>query len=232
MSKNVMKCSESHNKRRNLMIIKNKKVFIAASIIAAISISVTGTLAFLTDTKEITNTITVGDVSIELTEPNYDASLYTALCPKQEIKKDPTVKNTGSAPAYIKIDVLIPTVPAGVRVVNSENSYALTKELFSYEINDGWTAYGEPEVINEENEDESKVYTRHSYVFDTPLKSTESTPALFDNVVLANITSGQTVCGETVDIPIIAYGIQSDGLTLDEAFSKYEQQAEVDKNTP
>ena len=81
------------------MIIKNKKVFIAASIIAAISISVTGTLAFLTDTKEITNTITVGDVSIELTEPNYDASLYTALCPKQAIKKDPTVKNTGSAPA-------------------------------------------------------------------------------------------------------------------------------------
>lgn len=200
-----------------------KKIIAAAAISAAVFSSVTGVLAYLTDSKEVTNTITIGSVAIELTEPSFKAEDYKAVCPNQKILKDPTVKNVGNSSAYIKLDVLVPTSKDGVKIVTPENTYGTTNELFTYEINEGWTQYGKSSIV----EVEDNTYTKHSYVYDEELEPNKSTPALFNCIKLVNITGGQDVCGKSVDIPVTAYGIQSDGIEKDEAFVKYDEQAAI-----
>lgn len=67
-----------------------KRVWILVAAVLLISAcAIGGSLAWLSDSKAVTNTFTTGDINITLQEPNYKdpAKIY----PGAEIKKDPTV---------------------------------------------------------------------------------------------------------------------------------------------
>ena len=93
---------------------KNKKLFVLVALFLAV-FAVGGTLAYLTDTTQTeTNTFTFGKVDIELTEPNYDATVAADIVPGQEVTKDPTIKVTSdSKNAFVFAKVTIPTGTAG-----------------------------------------------------------------------------------------------------------------------
>lgn len=72
---------------------QNKKFLIGILSVCLIAVmAIGGTLAFLTDTDEVTNTFTVGDLKIDLTEPNWDnENDGKNLVPGDTEVKDPTV---------------------------------------------------------------------------------------------------------------------------------------------
>ena len=78
-----------------------KKIFTLCLAVALTATAVVGgTLAYFTDTDEKTNTFTVGNVDIELTEPDWKEE-NAKLIPGREIAKDPTITvKPGSERAY------------------------------------------------------------------------------------------------------------------------------------
>ncbi|MBQ9099438.1 MAG: hypothetical protein IJY50_08445 [Clostridia bacterium] len=104
-----------------------KKILVVALVVCVLVLSIaSATMAYFTDTHSVTNTFTVGDVDITLTEaavmqdetngnivadPNADpvrvengidfGTAYGSLFPMQSICKDPTINNVGSEQAYI-----------------------------------------------------------------------------------------------------------------------------------
>lgn len=96
-----------------------KKLMTALALILVVAMSVAGTYAYLTSTKTVTNTFTVGSVGITLDEAKVDVNgtkdeSATArvtentykLMPGHEYLKDPTVHVTaGSEACYVFIEV-------------------------------------------------------------------------------------------------------------------------------
>lgn len=88
-----------------------KKKILTLGLVAALSATaaIGGTLAYFTDTADATNTFTVGNVAIELTEPGWDKVKKEKenenVYPGQILAKDPTVKNTGANPCFVRIGV-------------------------------------------------------------------------------------------------------------------------------
>lgn len=91
------------------MKVKKRILLTTASVVLLGAFAVGGMLAYLTDTDEVTNTFTVGNVLIDLTEPNYPGNDKTTdIVPNQEIKKDPKVTNTGKNDAIVFMKVTVP----------------------------------------------------------------------------------------------------------------------------
>jgi predicted ribosomally synthesized peptide with SipW-like signal peptide len=102
-----------------------KKILIVSLVVAVLATAIIGgTLAWFTDTEEATNVFTVGDVSIELREPHYNGTNFTGdaaitenlgialagdIMPGRVIPKDPTVKNVGTNPCYVRVKMYVPT---------------------------------------------------------------------------------------------------------------------------
>lgn len=79
---------------------------LAVSMMATLAVGMT--LAYFTDSKQTDNTFTVGNVKIELTEPAWESSgridggtVYAG----EPLAKDPTVKNVGANPCFVRIKV-------------------------------------------------------------------------------------------------------------------------------
>lgn len=100
-----------------------KKTLTIALIVLLIAIMVSGSLAYFTDTDDVTNTFTVGSVKIEIYEN--DKSTPDAVSPlgtlipitkvdnpsgdKSYMNKVVDVKNTGTNNAYIRTHIAVPT---------------------------------------------------------------------------------------------------------------------------
>ena len=87
-----------------------KKKIVSLSLVIALlaTLVIGGTLAYFTDTDDATNTFTVGNVEIDLTEPDWDASGATdapTVYPGEALAKDPTVENKGANPCFVRIKV-------------------------------------------------------------------------------------------------------------------------------
>lgn len=89
--------------------MSKRKILTLAMALSMIAILAVGaTIAYFTDTDTKTNTFTVGDVDITLTEPNWDAQGSVdapEVYPGEALAKDPTVKNVGSNPCFVRISV-------------------------------------------------------------------------------------------------------------------------------
>lgn len=88
----------------------NKKLTLIISAVALIgAITVGGTLAWFTSKGEVKNVVTMGDVKITLTEPEFSKNANNTIknvMPGQVITKDPTVTNTSTANgAYIRAKI-------------------------------------------------------------------------------------------------------------------------------
>lgn len=102
-----------------------KKIMTLCLCVCMLAIAIVGgTMAYFTDKDAQTNTFTVGDVKIDLTEvaavydkdgnelvgrtvQTEDGAVYSNLMPTNVIKKTPTVTNTGNNSAYVRVAVFV-----------------------------------------------------------------------------------------------------------------------------
>ncbi len=85
--------------------MRKNAIAIAVALTVILAVGLLSTLAYFTDKKEVTNTFTVGNLAIDLTEPVFVAD--SKLLPGTEIPKDPTVKLLeGSEDAYIFMQII------------------------------------------------------------------------------------------------------------------------------
>lgn len=174
-----------------------------------------GVLAFLSDADTKTNSTTVGKISIDLQEPNWVENSAIELTPNKEIPKDPQILNNGVNPAYVFLEVQVPYVNIVTSDKETGEKFSSTEtELWSYNINPGWTEIGSP------TKDINTNIVTHTYVYGTLDNCTElspgnTTPTLFDYVRFTNAVEDQGLEEEVKEIIINAYGIQTKNI-LDE----------------
>ena len=86
-----------------------KKILAMCLCVAMLAIAIAGaTLAYFTDKDAKTNTFTVGNVNIVLTEPKWDATGAAEAAdvyPGEPLAKDPTVTNDGANPCFVRVKV-------------------------------------------------------------------------------------------------------------------------------
>ena len=108
------------------MKARSKALLLALCAVLLVAVSVLGTMAYLTSkTQVITNTFTVGDINIELTETKPE-SKQAKIIPGVDIEKDPkvTVKKDSEA-CWLFVEV------------KEEGTFVANK--VKYSVADGWT---------------------------------------------------------------------------------------------
>lgn len=115
-----------------------KKVLTVALVMALIAIMVSGTLAYFTDSDEVTNTFTIGSVEIEIHENGalvegetltMPDMLIPVVGPNPEVttdnygQKQVTVENTGKNDAYVQVFVAVPKVLDDAGVLKLMKNY-------------------------------------------------------------------------------------------------------------
>ena len=169
-----------------------KKIIALALVLCLVAVAVVGgTLAYFTDEANAKNEFTVGNVDIDLTEPNWEetgkAEAEDAY-PGEPLAKDPTVTNTGKNPCFVRVSVsnLDQFGNAGMIIYRTDYvDNALSSEWTYY---DGYYYY---------HKDGNGV-----------LPAGETTDALFDQIV---IPVGVTNNAETQPIEVIAQAVQAQG---------------------
>lgn len=186
--------------------MKTKSAIIALMLVACLAVA--GVSAYFTDAAAATNTFTIGEVSLELTEPDW-VEPEIPVVPNQTVEKDPTIKNDGKNSEYVFLTVAVPYANVVVADADGTKKDAADTELFSYTVNSGWEEIGTAVKAN-------GVVT-HTYAYGsetelTALAVNGTTPALFDSVTFANVIEGQNLESTTQKIEIKAYGIQSENI--------------------
>lgn len=195
----------------------NKKKTIIAAIILLLVFTVGGLIAYFTDTESRTNTFTIGNVNISLSEPSWstvdsnDNGVPDAaenIVPGQTIPKNPTITNESNTnPAYVFMKVQVPCT--------TETS---PRELFTYTPNSGWselTTDTLPVACT------SGASATHVYYYGSnntlselgvSTSATATTSALFDGVTLLNNLQGNEGLTGQKSVIVTGYGIQTQGL--------------------
>lgn len=87
---------------------KKKIVSLCLAAVLVVMAIAGATMAYFNDTKTAENTFTVGNVKIDLTEPNWESSgkeEAKEVYPGEPLAKDPTVENVGENPCFVRIKV-------------------------------------------------------------------------------------------------------------------------------
>lgn len=194
--------------------MKKTLLTIAAALLLVFA-SVMGTMAYLTSTDTVTNTFTVGNVSIKLDEAkaNTDGTLVAnaerveantyKLIPGHTYNKDPMVTVLqGSESAYIKMIVVVTKSAEldaiGVDLLTTFKGYNSTN----------WLYMGNTEKT-----------TANTRTYEFWYKETVAAPdadvaldALFDQIVVpGTISNAQLATIEGMTITVTAHAIQADG---------------------
>ena len=186
--------------------MKTKKLVAAAAVAATLCVTIGGTLAWLTDTETVTNTLTVGDVEITLDEAKVDdngqeitgegrvqANTYK-LFPGKEYDKDPTVTVAeGSEDCYVFV-----TVDNGLAEIEGDTT-----------IEAQMTANGWVRVDTYEGLD---VYAKAA------AQSAGAELVVFEHFTVSGTVTGEALAdyaGET--IVVNAYAVQAEGFESAEA---------------
>lgn len=174
-------------------------------VIAILGLLIIGTtFSYFIDRDMVTNQFTVGNVEVNLTEPNWNPENATNITPKKEIPKNPIVTNVGVNDAYAFLSVTVPK--SNVKTANDDGTLneSRLQELFTYRINNNWR---EVKVVNSNDKSE------HIYAYvgsDNKMKKlspNEATNSLFDNVKFINIVEGQ-LNSNNLEIPVEVLAIQ------------------------
>lgn len=197
------------------------KIMTLAGILCLASVG--GVSAYLTDYEKVSNEFTVGNVDIELKEPEWKPEENKKIEPSKVIHKDPQITNTGTNDAFVYMEVSIPMANVEAAAENGERLGKKVQELFYFEAKDSWMQ------LSVQNTESRRTYT---YAYKKILKPQETSEALFDTVKFLNLIEGQ-LDGQTFEIPVRAYAIQtsytggsSDNLSeqIKAAYEKYVNQ--------
>lgn len=188
-------------------------------LLLAFTVLITGAVgvsAYFSDSEQTVNTFTVGKISIEHQEEEWDRlpeSEKKNITPNQTIVKDPKVTNTGDNAAYVFQVVQVPCKELYTANLDGTKNDKALVDLFHYVINGGWTLLDTTDVVTDGE------ITAHQYVYGygttqncTALQAGDATPTLFDSVTMANVLEGQGLESTKMNIVIDAYGIQTTNL--------------------
>lgn len=202
-----------------------KTLAICLCLVAVITATVMGTLAYLTDQQAVTNTFTVGQVDITVDEakvntdgtPVADVDRVTEnnyhLIPGQTYTKDPTMTvKAGSEESYVRMLVTfncksaLDTIfaPDGVDLTTIFNGYNVTNWIYEAETVD--TA-----------KDTITYEFRHKETVD-PNGTDVILDALFDSFTVPEILDGEDLKYiENLKITVEGHAIQAAGFDTDDA---------------
>lgn len=199
----------------------NKKRSILAAVVLSLVLVVGGILAYFTDSDERTNVFTIGtNVDIILSEnqtwvagTGSNAGKYVSenannMAPGSYVDKSPTVTcEKGKSDVYVFVKVTSP-------IVDDEEVLTYTKE-------NGWIQVGSDDTTTESGK-VIRVYAYASEVSGTNTLTTltggQTTSPVFTGVTIneyfgSDSTKGALIQGNSYDLKVEAYGIQTEGMT-------------------
>ena len=169
---------------------KRKILALALTLCMAAILIVGGTLAYFTDTDDATNTFTVGNVDIILTEPNWDGSGSEdapEVYPGEPLAKDPTVTNDGANPCFVRIQV------TGLDCLGNAGMITYRTDNVTDKLGENWV-----------------LHTDGYFYYNKVLEVGAKTDALFDQIVIpTGLTNGDA---ETeFNVVVTAEAVQAQG---------------------
>lgn len=218
-----------------------KKRFVAILLcVTLVALAAIGaTFAYLTDTKTVNNTFTVGDVKIKLDETNVNApegdrvtSNTYNVYPGAVVTKDPIVHNTGKNGAYVRAVVTIEDGMNWLGLYNENVWTAPQEAAFNAMINntlgDGWELVDIAYDMSGPNHPTSDFVATLKYT--KVLEAGKDTTAMFSQIAFPTKLTGNDVTtridqnGE-FGINVVAQAIQADGFeNWVDAFAAYDAQ--------
>ena len=177
-----------------------KKKILTLGLVAALSATaaIGGTLAYFTDTADATNTFTVGNVEIELTEPKWTEAVKNTdgkmenVYPGQILDKDPTVTNNGKNSCFVRVSV------SNLDQFEDEGMIAYLTGDEKGKLGDNWVKEGD------------------YFYYTKELAASEATSPLFQKIEIpTGLTNGKEDRYSKVakDIVVNAEAVQSQGFT-------------------
>ena len=177
-----------------------------SSILLCISL-IGGTVCFLLDKEDVSNSFSCGTAELEITEPAWDSlsPVEKVVYPGKVVEKDPSIKNTGNVDVFVFAEVQIPV--SSVKIVGDDGasvSYHEEKELFSFDANAGWKF-----IRKYMTEEGDAVYL---YGYKEKLEAGACSTPIFNNIRTVNYLEGSVEKDEGLNVPVKAFCIQSDHL--------------------
>lgn len=216
-----------------------KKRFVAILLcVTLVALAAIGaTFAYLTDSKTVKNTFTVGDVKIKLDETNVNApegdrvtSNTYNVYPGAVVTKDPIVHNTGKNGAYVRAVVTIENGLNWLGLYNDNAGTAPQEAAFNAMINntlgDGWELVDIAYDMSGPNHPTSDFVATLKYT--KVLEAGKDTTAMFSQIAFPTKLTGKDVTtriGQNGEfgINVVAQAIQADGFeNWVDAFAAYD----------
>lgn len=172
-----------------------KKILAITLCVAMLAIMlVSGTLAYFTDNDAKTNTFTVGNVSIVLNEPKWDAggaAEAAEVYPGEALAKDPTVTNDGKNPCFVRVSVT--GWDALIKAGLSSNNITYRTDYTDNKLGTDW-----------------ELHTDGYFYYKKVLPAGATTDALFDQIVIPTDVVNDTT-GGSYKLEVKAYACQAQG---------------------
>ena len=212
-----------------------KKRFVAILLcVTLVALAAIGaTFAYLTDSKTVNNTFTMGNVAIKLDETNVNdptgdrvTSNAYDVYPGAVVTKDPIVHNVGKNAAYIRATVnvsnwmnLCAAYYPDFKETFPNDGYKAALNLLVGELGEGWSVVG---VEAGDTFTIGQFDAKFILKYDGKLAAGENTTAMFQTVTIpAGIDNANTESFSGVKV--VAQAIQADGFdTWEAAFAAYD----------
>lgn len=214
-----------------------KKRFVAILLcVTLVALAAIGaTFAYLTDSKTVNNTFTMGNVKITLDETNVNdptgarvtSNAYNVY-PGAVVTKDPIVHNTGKNAAYIRATVNVSNWMNLCAAYYPESGFEFTKpgyekslELLVGTLGEGWSVVG---VEAGDTFTIGQFDAKFILEYDGKLAAGADTTAMFQTVTIpAGIDNASADAGSFSSVKVVAQAIQADGFdTWEAAFAAYD----------
>lgn len=212
-----------------------KKRFVAILLcVTLVALAAIGaTFAYLTDTKTVNNTFTMGNVKIKLDETNVNdptgdrvtSNAYNVY-PGAVVTKDPIVHNVGGNAAYIRATVnvsnwmnLCAAYYPDFGIHFPEAGYEKSLELLVGQLGEGWSVVG---VTIGDTFTDGAFGAKFILKYEGALAAGADTTAMFQTVTIpAGIDNANT--DSFKEVKVVAQAIQADGFdTWEAAFDAFD----------
>ena len=197
------------------MSFKKRVGIIAVACAAITTMTIGGTMMYLTDNDSATNTVTVGEVKIDLTEPNWTDT--NNVVPNQELTKDPQVTNTGVNDAIVFMTLQVPVENITLTADDGTKGTKANNELFWFkDTADGASTHANNFDSNwihldtkDTGADLSGATRTYVFAYNTAVAKDQTTNPLFDKIQVKNFIENEIAAGKAEKIELKSYAIQA-----------------------
>ena len=203
-----------------------KKITAIALVVCLVAVAIVGgSLAYFTDEEKATNTFTVGNVDITLTEPKWVEEKAT-LIPGREIAKDPTItveETSQRAYTFLKVQLSDDFADLIVDYATAQETSLLDEAEMKAVIAAWFKSTVSPKII--------KYDLTEKYVILGVLspKDPGQSVTYFDAITVpAEVVGSMIKADGTYEIYITAYAIQAEGFEGQNADAFADRQAAFD----